>query len=93
MLAAYQQIIQSEFKTVKVSAEYEFREEYGVFINAIGIPSDKRANFSRFILDTLAPSLEELGFEFIGIIPYSMEEAETKYPGVWAEMQREGGSW
>ncbi len=89
ILAAYQRIIQRAFKTVKVSAENGFSDEYGVFVNAIGIPNDKRSEFSRFILDTLAPEIEKQGFEFIGVIPYSMDEAESKYPDIWAEIQRE----
>ncbi len=92
MLAAYRRIIQNEFKSVRVSVENGFSEEYGVFINAIGIPDERRAQFSRFILDTLAPLIEEQGFEFIGVVPYSLDEAKSKYPDVWSEIQEEAAN-
>lgn len=86
MVKAYQDIIRKEFKTVIVCIENNFRDEYGVLINAIGIPDGQRALFSKFVLDILAPEIEKRGFEFFGVVPYSLEEAKCKFPSVWEDI-------
>ena len=86
MVEAYQDIIRREFKTVVVTIENNFSDEYGMLINAIGIPDGKRAHFSKFVLDTLAPEVEKRGFEFVGVVPYSLEEAKSKFPSIWDDI-------
>lgn len=86
MVKAYQDIIRKEFKTVIVTIENNFCDEYGVLINAIGIRDGERALFSKFVLDSLAPEIEKRGFEFLGVVPYSFEEAKSKFPAVWEDI-------
>ena len=80
MLSEYRRIIQARFDSVCVMVDNRFRDEYGSSISVLGIPDDRRAEFTEFILNELAPGVEDAGFDFVGIMPYSWADAKGVFP-------------
>ncbi len=88
MLKAHQDIIQKKFPTVLVITEDTHSEECGSFISALGIPDERRGEFTKFLFEVLGPELEKRGFEFMGVMPFSVEEAKGRFPVLWEEWQK-----
>lgn len=81
-VATYEEIIQKRFPSVTAIADTRFADEYGPSICALGVPKERRGEFAVFVLDELAPAVEAQGFQFVGVISYSPEEAEAVFPEV-----------
>ncbi len=77
----YNEIVQKRFPDVRIvqsDAEYVF---------ALGVAPEEARNFHKFVTNELGDLLRSNGLEYWGVMTFSIQATQKKFPKIWQEIQ------